>query len=197
VGGRIAPMDDVVHIPTYVMLELGQPLHAYDRRRLRGGALVARQARRGESLRTLDSLDRVLPEGTLVIADAERALGIAGILGGEDSEIREDTTTVALECASFEPRGIGRTATKLGLQGSSGRGRSCAPTSRSPRTSSRRSVASLDTTVSQRGFPTGRCRSRSGTGWKSFANGPATVSLDSVFRRSCRTRSSTRPGWCG
>src|SRR5207245_813660 len=65
-------------------------------------------------------VDRVLPEGTLVIADAERTLGVAGILGGEDSEIREDTTTVALECASFEQRGIGRTATKLGLHGSSG-----------------------------------------------------------------------------
>jgi phenylalanyl-tRNA synthetase beta chain len=102
------------------MLELGQPLHAYDHRKLRGGALVARQARRGESIRTLDGIDRVLPEGALVIADAERALGVAGILGGEDSEIRDDTTTVALECASFEPRGIGRTATKLGLHGSSG-----------------------------------------------------------------------------
>ena len=120
VAAGMRPIDNVVDITNYVMLELGQPLHAYDRRRLRGGALVARQARRGESLRTLDSMDRVLPEGTLVIADAERALGIAGILGGEDSEIREDTTTVALECASFEPRGIGRTATKLGLQGSSG-----------------------------------------------------------------------------
>jgi phenylalanyl-tRNA synthetase beta chain len=114
------PIDNVVDITNYVMLELGQPLHAYDQRRLRGGVLVARQARRGESLRTLDGVDRVLPDGILVIADAERALGVAGILGGEDSEIREDTTTVALECASFEPRGIGRTATKLGLHGSSG-----------------------------------------------------------------------------
>jgi phenylalanyl-tRNA synthetase beta chain len=114
------PIDNVVDITNYVMLELGQPLHAYDHRQLRGGALVARQARRGETLRTLDAVERVLPEGTLVIADAERALGVAGILGGEDSEIRDDTTTVALECASFEPRGIGRTATRLGLHGSSG-----------------------------------------------------------------------------
>jgi phenylalanyl-tRNA synthetase beta chain len=114
------PIDNVVDITNYVMLEFGQPLHAYDHRRLRGGVLVARAARRGESLRTLDGVDRMLPDGTLVIADAERALGVAGILGGEDSEIREDTTTVALECASFEPRGIGRTATKLGLHGSSG-----------------------------------------------------------------------------
>ncbi|TMD53652.1 MAG: phenylalanine--tRNA ligase subunit beta [Chloroflexi bacterium] len=120
VAAGMRPIDNVVDITNYVMLEVGQPLHAYDHRQLRGGALVARQVRRGESLRTLDGVDRVLPEGTLVIADAERALGVAGILGGEDSEIRTNTTTVALECASFEPRGIGRTATKLGLHGSSG-----------------------------------------------------------------------------
>src|SRR3989442_1782811 len=99
---------------------LGQPLHAYDHRKLRGGLLVARRARRGETLRTLDGVERVLHDDTLVIADADRALGVAGILGGEDSEIREDTTTVALECASFEPRGIGRTAANLGLHGSAG-----------------------------------------------------------------------------
>jgi phenylalanyl-tRNA synthetase beta chain len=116
VAAGMRPIDNVVDITNYVMLELGQPLHAYDHRKLRGGVLVARQARRGESLRTLDGVDRVPPEGTLVISDTERALGIAGILGGEDSEIREDTTVVALECASFEPRGIGRTATKLGPQ---------------------------------------------------------------------------------
>ena len=120
IAAGMRPIDNVVDITNYVMLELGQPLHAYDHRKLRGGVLVARPARRGESLRTLDGVDRVLPEGTLVIADAERSLGVAGILGGEDSEIREDTTTVALECASFEPLGIGRTATKLGLHGSSG-----------------------------------------------------------------------------
>src|SRR5213593_2272312 len=120
VAAGMRPIDNVVDITNYVMLELGQPLHAYDHRRLRGGVLVAREARRGETLRTLDGVDRVLPEGTLVIADAERALGVAGILGGENSEIREDTTSVALECASFEARGIGRTAARLGLHGSSG-----------------------------------------------------------------------------
>ena len=114
------PISNVVDITNYVMLELGQPLHAYDLRDIRGGTLVARQARTGERIRTLDSVDRTLPDGTLVIADEERALGIAGIMGGESSEIRDDTTTVALECASFEPRGIGRTATRLDLRGSSG-----------------------------------------------------------------------------
>jgi len=114
------PIDNVVDITNYVMLELGQPLHAYDLREVRGGTLVARQARQGESLRTLDNVERALAASTLVIADEERALGVAGIMGGEDSEIRVDTTTIALECASFEPRGIGRTAMALGLHGSSG-----------------------------------------------------------------------------
>src|SRR5438045_6021705 len=80
VAAGMRPIDNVVDITNYVMLELGQPLHAYDQRKLRGGILVARQARRRESLRTLDGVDRVLPDGTLVIADAERALGGAGIL---------------------------------------------------------------------------------------------------------------------
>src|SRR6267142_1782048 len=114
------PISNVVDITNYVMLELGQPLHAYDLREVKGGTLVARQARPGEHLKTLDGIDRALPEGTLVIADDVRGLGIAGIMGGEDSEIRADTTTVALECASFDPRSIGPTATKLGLRGSSG-----------------------------------------------------------------------------
>ncbi len=120
VAAGMRPISNVVDITNYVMLELGQPLHAYDLREVRGGTLVARQARAGEHLRTLDGIDRALPQGTLVIADEKRVLGLAGIMGGEDSEIRDDTTTVALECASFEPRGIGRTATRLELRGSSG-----------------------------------------------------------------------------
>ncbi|MEK7863528.1 MAG: B3/4 domain-containing protein, partial [Chloroflexota bacterium] len=114
------PISNVVDITNYVMLELGQPLHAYDLRDVRGGTLVARQARAGERIRTLDGVERALPPATLVIAAEERALGIAGVMGGEDSEVRPDTTNIALECASFEPRGIGRTATKLEMRGSSG-----------------------------------------------------------------------------
>jgi phenylalanyl-tRNA synthetase beta chain len=109
------PIDVIVDVTNYVMLELGQPLHGYDADRLAGRTLLARQANAGERLRTLDGVDRTLPAGTLVIADLRQALGIAGILGGESSEIRSDTTTVALECASFEGRGIGRTASDLGL----------------------------------------------------------------------------------
>ncbi len=81
---------------------------------------MARRAREGERLRTLDGVDRTLSPADLVIADEDRALGLAGIMGGEDSEIRETTRTVALECASFEPLGVRRSADRHGLQGSSG-----------------------------------------------------------------------------
>lgn len=114
------PIDAVVDITNYVMLELGQPLHAYDAERLRGRALVARLARHGETLRTLDGIDRILRPSDLVIADEERPLGLAGIMGGEDSEIRAVTTAIALECASFEPRRIRRSSEEHSLHGSSG-----------------------------------------------------------------------------
>jgi phenylalanyl-tRNA synthetase beta chain len=115
IAAGMRPIHNAVDITNYVMLELGQPLHAYDADRLRGHALVARRARSGESLRTLDGVERTLSPDLLVIADDERSLGIAGILGGQDSEIRPTTTKIALECASFEPRRIDRTAAKLGL----------------------------------------------------------------------------------
>ena len=114
------PIDVVVDVTNYVMLELGQPLHAYDAERLRGRGLVARLARHGETLRTLDGVERILSQSDLVIADEERPLGLAGIMGGEDSEISAATTDVALECASFEPRRVRRTTEAHGLQGSSG-----------------------------------------------------------------------------
>ena len=116
----LRPISVVVDVTNYVMLELGQPLHAYDADRLAGRSLVARRARQGERLRTLDGVDRTLSPADLVIADEDRALGLAGIMGGEDSEIRDTTRTVALECASFEPLGIRRSADRHGLQGSSG-----------------------------------------------------------------------------
>src|SRR5688572_32119625 len=114
------PISVVVDVTSSVMLELGQPLRAYGAERLAGRALVARRARAGERLRTLDGVDRELRPSDLVIADDERALGLAGIMGGEDSEIRDETRTVALECAAFEPLGVRRSADRHGLQGSSG-----------------------------------------------------------------------------
>jgi phenylalanyl-tRNA synthetase beta chain len=114
------PISNIVDITNYVMLEIGQPLHAYDATMLRGNVLVARKAKPNETLRTLDGRDRALHPTDLVIADAERALGLAGVMGGENSEIRENTTTVALEAASFEPLGVRHAADAHGLQGSSG-----------------------------------------------------------------------------
>ena len=114
------PISNIVDITNYVMLEIGQPLHAYDATMLHGNTLVARKAAPGEVLRTLDGKDRRLNPSDLVIADADRALGLAGVMGGENSEIRDDTTKVALEAASFEPLGVRHTADAHGLQGSSG-----------------------------------------------------------------------------
>src|SRR5205807_1519326 len=195
VAAGLRPIDNGVDVTNYVMLELRQPLHAYDHRRLRGGLLVARQARRGESLRTLDGVDRLLPEGTLVIADAERALGIAGIIGGEDSEIRADTTTVALEAASFEPRGIGRTATKLDMRGSSGSAAArrfswelspdLVPVAlaRACRLLREHAGAKVEGVVDRYPNPRARVNVR-----MRFGSGSATVGRDSVSRRSSRTR---------
>ena len=115
VAAGMRPIHNAVDITNYVMLELGQPLHAYDADRLAGATLVARRARPSESIKTLDNVDRLLSPDTLVIADDRHALGIAGILGGQDSEIRPTTTRIALEAANFEPRGIDRTAQTLGL----------------------------------------------------------------------------------
>ena len=120
VAAGMRPINNIVDITNYVMLETGQPLHAYDATMLKGRTLVARKAKPGETLRTLDGKDRALRTEDLVIADGERALGIAGVMGGEDSEIRGSTSTVALEAASFESLGIRRAADAHGLQGSSG-----------------------------------------------------------------------------
>lgn len=114
------PISNIVDITNYVMLEIGQPLHAYDATMLHGNTLVARKATPSEVLRTLDGKDRRLSPDDLVIADADRALGLAGVMGGENSEIRDNTTKVALEAASFEPLGVRHSADAHGLQGSSG-----------------------------------------------------------------------------
>lgn len=114
------PISNIVDITNYVMLEIGQPLHAYDATMLNGRLLVARKAHAGERLVTLDDKERELRDSDLVIADADRALGLAGVMGGANSEIRAGTTTVALEAASFEPLGIRHSADAHGLQGSSG-----------------------------------------------------------------------------
>jgi phenylalanyl-tRNA synthetase beta chain len=111
----VRSISNVVDVTNYVMLALGSPLHAYDSDLLRGG-LVARRARAGEKLRTLDGLERTLAAEDLVIADGERAVGLAGIMGGEDTEVSDSTKNVLLEAANFEPVGILRSSDRHSLR---------------------------------------------------------------------------------
>jgi len=111
----VRSISNVVDVTNYVMLALGSPLHAYDRDLLRGG-LVARRARAGEKVRTLDGVERTLDAEDLVIADGERAVGLAGIMGGEETEVSASTTNVLLEAANFEPVGILRSSERHALR---------------------------------------------------------------------------------
>ena len=110
------PINNVVDVTNYVMLEMGQPLHAFDFRKLGGGRIVVRPARPGERLRTLDGADRELAPGMLVIADAQKPVAVAGVMGGADSEVGPNTTTVLLEAANFDPISVRRTSGALGLR---------------------------------------------------------------------------------
>jgi phenylalanyl-tRNA synthetase beta chain len=111
----VRSISNVVDITNYVMLALGSPLHAYDLDLLHGG-LAARRARKGEKVRTLDGEERTLTTADLVIADGERAVGLAGVMGGEDSEVSATTTNVLLEAANFEPIGILRSSERHALR---------------------------------------------------------------------------------
>ena len=110
------PISNVVDVTNYVMLALGSPLHAFDFETLHGGRIVVRRAGRGEKLRTLDGVERALSTDDLLIADADRAIALAGIMGGEETEIGETTTTVLLEAANFEPYGIYRSSERHRLR---------------------------------------------------------------------------------
>jgi phenylalanyl-tRNA synthetase beta chain len=112
----VRPISNIVDVTNYVMLELGQPMHAFDLERLAGRALVIRRARPGERLRTLDDVDRALDPEMLVIADAERASAIGGVMGGRESEIGSSTRLIALESAYFHPPSVRRTSKRLGLK---------------------------------------------------------------------------------
>ena len=109
------PINNVADITNYVLHETGQPLHAFDFQKLGGGRIVVRRASLGERLKTLDGVDRVLDNQMLVIADAERPIALAGIMGGEDSEISASTTDVLIESAYFNPDSVRRTARSLGM----------------------------------------------------------------------------------
>jgi phenylalanyl-tRNA synthetase beta chain len=110
------PISNVVDVTNYVMLALGNPLHAFDFAKLAGGRIVVRRAKKGEKLRTLDGVDRELEPYDLMIADGERCVALAGIMGGEETEIGEQTTEILLEAANFEPYTIFRTAERLRLR---------------------------------------------------------------------------------
>jgi phenylalanyl-tRNA synthetase beta chain len=110
------PISNVVDVTNYVMLALGNPLHAFDHATLAGGHVVVRLARKGEELKTLDGELRKLEPEDLVIADADRAIALAGIMGGEATEIAEATTDVLLEAANFDAYTIFRTSERLRLR---------------------------------------------------------------------------------
>ena len=112
----VRPINNIVDITNYVMLEYGQPMHAFDYRYITSGKIVVREAAEGETLTTLDGTVRNLKPGMLVIADDTRAIGLAGIMGGENSEIMEDTTTVVFESANFNGTSIRQTALALGMR---------------------------------------------------------------------------------
>ena len=112
----IRPINNIVDITNYVMLEYGQPMHAFDYRYVSSGKIVVREAEEGETLTTLDGNVRNLKPGMLVIADETKPIGLAGIMGGENSEILDDTTTVVFESANFNGTSIRQTALALGMR---------------------------------------------------------------------------------
>jgi phenylalanyl-tRNA synthetase beta chain len=109
------PINNIVDVTNYVMLEYGEPLHAFDYGQIRGKKIIVRRAGEGETMVSLDGVKRVLSGETLVIADEERAVAIAGVMGGADSEVTDQTTAILLEAASFNPASIYHTGNTLGL----------------------------------------------------------------------------------
>ncbi len=112
----VRPINNIVDITNYVMLEYGQPMHAFDYRYVGSGKIIVREAEEGETLTTLDGNVRELKPGMLVIADENKPIGLAGIMGGENSEIMDDTTTVVFESANFNGTSIRQTALALGMR---------------------------------------------------------------------------------
>lgn len=112
----VRPISNIVDVTNYVLVELGQPMHAFDFARLGGAQIRVRTARAGERLRTLDNEVRELSPDMLVIADADQPVAVAGVMGGGDSEVAEQTTTIVLESAYFNPLSVRRTSKTLGLK---------------------------------------------------------------------------------
>ncbi len=115
-GCGVRPINNLVDITNYVMLEYGHPMHAFDLRYVSGGKIVVRNADKGEKITTLDGIERELSEEMLVICDAEKPVAVAGVMGGEYSGIMDDTTTVVFEAACFDGASVRTTAKKLGMR---------------------------------------------------------------------------------
>lgn len=112
----VRPINNIVDITNYVMLELGQPMHAFDLRYLEGGEVIVRNAKQGEQITTLDGEERALDEDMLVIADTKKPVAVAGVMGGEYSGIMDDTTTIVFESACFNGYSVRSTAKALGMR---------------------------------------------------------------------------------
>src|SRR4051812_29158331 len=110
------PISNVVDVTNYVMLGLGNPLHAFDAAKLQEGRVVVRRARPREEIRTLDGELRTLDPSDLLIADAERGIALAGIMGGQETEVSDATTSVLLEAANFEPVGIWKSSERMRMR---------------------------------------------------------------------------------
>ncbi len=112
----VRPISNLVDITNYVMLEYGQPMHAFDLRYVAGREIVVRRAKNGETMMTLDGIDRTFTDDMLIISDAEKPVAVAGVMGGEYSGIMDDTTTVVFESANFMGSSVRKTAKKLGMR---------------------------------------------------------------------------------
>jgi phenylalanyl-tRNA synthetase beta chain len=112
----VRPISNIVDVTNYVLLELGQPMHAFDLTQITGSQIRVRTARSGETIRTLDGQARELDPAMLVIADAERPVAVAGVMGGADSEVTRETKTIVLESACFNALSVRRTSKRLGLK---------------------------------------------------------------------------------
>lgn len=112
----VRPINNIVDITNYLLLEYGQPMHAFDLRDLADNKIIVRRAADGEVIKTLDEQDRTLTSNDLVIADGKRAVAIAGVMGGFNSEVKDDTTTVIFESATFDAASVRLTAQRVGLR---------------------------------------------------------------------------------
>jgi phenylalanyl-tRNA synthetase beta chain len=115
----VRPINNVVDITNFVMIELGQPMHAFDRRQITSNKIVVERANKDDKFTTLDEVERILDENILCIKDDSRIIALAGIMGGLNSEVKDDTTEIVFECANFEPTNIRKSSSKLNLRSES------------------------------------------------------------------------------